>query len=129
MFIVQKEWITEQQMLSAPEKTWFVFGDNQRRVGFGGQAKVMRGKPNAIGVATCKLPGRPLSDSDPNDFQILGQDLSRVESRLFIGENVIFPGDGIGTGLSDMARACPKLFAFLNATVERWRNTYGSDEP
>jgi redox-sensitive bicupin YhaK (pirin superfamily) len=29
----------------------FVFGDNLRRTGFGGQAAEMRGEPNAVGIA------------------------------------------------------------------------------
>lgn len=125
--IIQKEWITAKQMAEQSD-VWFVFGDNQRRVGYGGQAKIMRGKPNALGVATCKMPGHPLSDKDRNDFQILAQDLARVESFLFVGEHVVFPGDGIGTGLASMPTDAPKLFAFLEATIERWKATYGIDE-
>lgn len=124
--ITQKEWITEQQMAEQPD-VWFIFGDNQRRVGLGGQARIMRGKPNAIGIATCRMPGEPLNDDEPSDFQILGQDLARAESRLFVGRVVIFPADGIGTGLANMPTAAPRLFAHLQATIQRWRETYGED--
>ena len=42
---------------------FYVFGDNLRREGLGGQAGEMRGEPNAIGVATKHAPGM-----DDDDF-------------------------------------------------------------
>jgi len=43
-----------RQMLRAEPGTLWVFGDNLQRKGLGGQAKEMRGEPNAIGIPTKK---------------------------------------------------------------------------
>lgn len=50
-------WITRDMLRKEPEAR-FVFGDNAYRKGFGGQAKEMRGEPNALGVATKWYPGK-----------------------------------------------------------------------
>jgi hypothetical protein len=36
--------------------TIFIFGDNLQEKGFGGQAREMRGEPNAIGIPTKNAP-------------------------------------------------------------------------
>jgi hypothetical protein len=41
-----------REMVRADPSTVFVFGDNMARNGLAGQAKEMRGEPNAIGVPT-----------------------------------------------------------------------------
>ena len=42
--------------LKANPSVLYLFGDNLQRVGLGGQAKEMRGEPNAVGIATKKAP-------------------------------------------------------------------------
>jgi hypothetical protein len=54
-------WITPKILADNPEKI-YLFGDNLERVGLGGQAAVMRYKPNTIGIATKKAPGSWESD-------------------------------------------------------------------
>ena len=34
----------------------YIFGDNEARTGLGGQAREMRGEPNAMGIATKRSP-------------------------------------------------------------------------
>jgi len=55
--VIYLPWI-ERSMLQADPEARFVFGDNAERWGLGGQAKEMRGEPNAIGVATLWSPGQ-----------------------------------------------------------------------
>lgn len=43
------KYIKRQDLKSNPN-TQYLFGDNLKRSGFGGQAKEMRGEPNAIGI-------------------------------------------------------------------------------
>jgi hypothetical protein len=43
--------------LRANPESLYLFGDNTKRVGIGGQAREMRGEPNAVGIATKNAPG------------------------------------------------------------------------
>lgn len=71
--IEYRKFITRQMLRDEPEKL-FVFGDNFGRVGFGGQAKEMRGEPNAVGVLTKRFPSMVhaafLTDDDYDNWQI-----------------------------------------------------------
>jgi hypothetical protein len=71
MPIVFRQWITP----------FYVFGDNGRRIGFGGQAKEMRGEPNAIGVATEWVP-----TNRPNAFFLI-----QVKRQLERRKTVVVP--------------------------------------
>ena len=51
-----RDWITRDMLRSEPRKI-FLFGDNLARWGLGGQAKEMRGEPNAHGITTKRFPG------------------------------------------------------------------------
>ncbi|SDK47143.1 hypothetical protein [Bradyrhizobium ottawaense] len=55
MPVVFQNWITRNDLLDNRDKM-YVFGDNVQRTGFAGQAKEMRGEPNAIGVVTKWAP-------------------------------------------------------------------------
>jgi hypothetical protein len=57
MTLIFQEWITRKDLRENPDKR-YVFGDNVERRGYGGQAKEMRGEPNAIGVVTKWAPRR-----------------------------------------------------------------------
>jgi hypothetical protein len=46
----------DKQLLRDYPSVYFVFGDNLKRYGAGGQA-VIRHEPNAIGIATKRAPG------------------------------------------------------------------------
>lgn len=103
-------------------KVLYLFGDNEQRSGFGGQAKEMRGEPNAIGVRTKRAPG--LSDSDlwieafdpasSTEFKnMIDEDLECAIKRVTNGGIVIIPSDGLGTGLSHLPNVAPKTFRHL----------------
>lgn len=96
----------------------YVFGDNVRRVGKGGQAGEMRGEPNAIGIATKWAPGGAPADyfNDAQMDEILAQyyvDIEPVLWALNHGGTIVFPLDGIGTGLSEVPRRAPKVWAMF----------------
>jgi len=55
--LLRWKWITREELQRHPELI-FVFGDNMLRKGFGGQAKEMRGEPNAVGVPVKWRPSR-----------------------------------------------------------------------
>src|ERR1700733_11175761 len=65
----------------------YLFGDNERRTGMGGQAAAMRGEPNAVGIRTKRAPGRDEADFwsdktfDANCAKI-EEDIARAKSHL-----------------------------------------------
>lgn len=96
----------------------FVFGDNTERTGMGGQAKEMRHEPNAFGVATLWRPGVPFHESQyATATKAIMKDVDQIALALegphFNG--MIFPADGIGTGLSGLAEFAPSVKDFLDA--------------
>lgn len=115
MPIRYQKWITRQD-LRANRHQFYVFGDNAMRVGFGGQAREMRGEPNAIGIATKWAPSPDnihFFKDDEACRSVVIDDLYRVESHLMRGDTVIVPEDGIGTGLAQLPRRAPKLDQFI----------------
>lgn len=104
--------------LQANPKVLYVFGDNVKRVGFGGQAQEMRGEPNAVGVATKWAPGYEEEDffSDdqfPDCAAIIRADWRPAYEHSNAGGVVIVPLDGIGTGLSQLPERAPRLYRSL----------------
>lgn len=113
--------------LRANPSVTFVFGDNQARVGFGGQAAEMRGEPNAVGIATLKAPGVFWSEGEASrQCQQIDADMAPLFAALRCGEIVVFPLDGVGTGLADLARRSPTTFAYMQeqiAALKTWGPT------
>lgn len=100
----------------------YVFGDNARRQGYGGQAGQMRDAPNAVGVATKWAPGtRPqdfFSDDDYEDcVKLIESDLKPIVNALEHGAIVIIPLDGLGTGLSQLPERAPRVYAYLSNRI------------
>jgi hypothetical protein len=121
MPVVFKERI-ERSDLRAHRDVLFVFGDNEARVGMGGQAAACRGEPNAVGVATKRAPS--MSESalwSDDDFTrcaaIIDRDLAKAIAHLKRGGTVVFPKAGIGTGLSRLPERAPKLMDHIRARV------------
>jgi len=55
MIIIKQHKIYRKDLKNNPD-VLYLFGDNLVQKGFGGQAKEMRGEPNAEGIPTKKLP-------------------------------------------------------------------------
>lgn len=97
----------------------YVFGDNVERKGLGGQAQNMRGERNAVGVAT-KYSGTRTGHfgEDPAEVvaqnKIIDHDMKPLFAKVKAGGIVVWPTDGIGTGLADLPRVAPSTFAYLN---------------
>ena len=53
--IIFQKMIYREDLIRNPD-TIYLFGDNDKRKGLGGQAKEMRGESNAIGIRTKKAP-------------------------------------------------------------------------
>ncbi len=98
----------------------YVFGDNVMRRGMGGQAGAMRGERNAVGVATKYQPSThpdAYFGDEPEQVEaqtrILDNDMKRLFEKLKAGGIVVWPTDGIGTGLSELPQRAPTTFAYL----------------
>ena len=110
-------------LLRANPSTLFVFGDNLRRRGLGGQAAQMRGEPNAVGLPTKRAPTtRPeayLSDADLAAIQAAAAaDIDRLRRHLASGGHVVWPAAGIGTGRADLPRRAPAIFDWYASILE-----------
>lgn len=115
---IQMQWYSETDCLSFPNKL-YIFGDNARRYGTGGQAQIRR-LTNSTGLATKFKPSMD-PESFFNDAQydlccnIIDQDVEKIKLRIQKGsfDTLVFPKDGLGTGLSQLNIRAPKVFDYL----------------
>lgn len=100
--------------LKANPDALYCFGDNCQRIGLGGQAREMRGEPNAVGIATLHAPGHYFSFKDYDlASQVIYVDLARVRNHLKADGLVVFPLDGVGTGLARLKQSAPDIWTYL----------------
>lgn len=116
MPLIYQKFITRQNLKDNPE-TLYVFGDNLERVGLGGQAKEMRGEPNAIGLPTKLLPSHNNNAYLTEEHLILiiitnTDDVDKLIHHLDHEKIVIWPTDGIGTGLAKLEEKAPNIFNY-----------------
>lgn len=109
--------MVDREDLRRNPKVLYVFGDNVQRVGLGGQARAMRGERNAVGVATKYSPQHCFGE-DPAEVEaqnkVIDKDMKPLFAKVKAGGVVIWPTDGIGTGLADLPVKSPSTFAYLN---------------
>lgn len=120
---------TREYIRENPDKL-FIFGDNYARRGLGGQAKEARGEPNAIGICTKKAP-----TYEPQDFLTdeeyvqnitnIFEDFQPVLATLQRGAIIVWPEDGIGTGIARLAENAPRTLQFINTIIEGLKEVYG----
>ena len=114
--------ITRGLVKETPNKV-FIFGDNDLREGFGGQAKEMRGENNTIGIVTKKKPNTTsdsyfTDDELENNKKKINADIKQILNQIKKGKTIVFPKNGIGTGMSELDKRAPKTFAFLQASIK-----------
>jgi hypothetical protein len=115
MPIIYMDWITREYVLEHPDMI-FVFGDNLKRVGMGGQAKAMRYTSNAIGIVTKRAPGWEEADffSDLTEEKIsVSNDLRKIEQELRFKKTVVCPSAGIGTDRAQLKKRAPDTFSII----------------
>lgn len=122
--------------LKANPTTLYLFGDNDIRKGLGGQAKEMRGEPNAIGVSTKKLPARGeeayKSDADlQENKKIITDDINKAIAEWNTGKynKLIIPQ--MGVGLAELPTRAPETYKFLQQELKRLEDqvTQSSTQP
>ena len=120
--VTTMNWIGVEQLRSSP-KTLFVFGDNMAGWGKGGQA-IIRDEPNAVGIPTKRKPATT-SDSYFCDEDFANEKVKakideaflRLKNHLESGGDVIFPADGVGTGLAQLPQRAPIIFEYICSKV------------
>jgi len=114
MTIIQEEYFSVKQCNSNPMNL-YIFGDNSLHYGKKGQA-VIRDCDNSIGIPTKRKPN--MSDDafmrdEKKDYESVAKAIKELEERSTKYSNLVFPKNGIGTGLAMMDKTSPKLFKKL----------------
>ena len=109
---------------------YYCFGDNDQRVGKGGQAFHCRGEPNAIGIRTKKTPGEDESayytdDEFDENCQKIADDFCIVLNHLVARKTVVFPTEGFGTGFAELEERAPRTLEYIQCTVETFIRDHG----
>ncbi len=135
MIVIQQKMIYRQDLQANPN-VLYIFGDNLERTGFGGQAKEMRGEPNAFGIATKRRPshGSPADyfhDEEEDAWIKIYKEFEELKIQLIIfkadgGKKfkyraIVIPSDGIGTGLAKLPEYAPKLLHYINTKLEEFK--------
>lgn len=123
--IVQNEYYSAKQTTNNPN-TLYVFGDNCQRFGKGGQAKI-RSCPNTFGIRTKRYPGTNMEDYfyDCDEHkQIIITDCKNLRELYIMNvyDNIVFPKDGLGTGLSQLPQKAPETFKLLCSLLKEYFN-------
>ena len=118
--VKQKEWYSVEQCES-DVKTLFVFGDNLAGFGDGGQAQV-RPCVNSIGIPTKRLPAMTEDSffSDQVDELVaVTEAIAKVKQEYMTGgyTKLVFPADGLGTGLARMDTKSPEVYNKMNYMI------------
>lgn len=109
------------ELLQSYPNYLFVFGDNNHRIGKGGQA-IIRDEPNAIGLTTKRSPSHNMDaymTGTLADYNAVNADIDRIESYLLEGKHVIFPASGVGTGLAALHVHAPNLLIHINNRISK----------
>ncbi len=122
---VQEEWYSIE-MCGANVRTLYIFGDNTQEEGCGGQA-VIRYEPNSFGIPTKRAPSmeeESFFNDSPIQFLKVEMAITNLFRCILSGkyDRVVFPADGLGTGLSEMPKRSPILYDYLN---ERLQSCFG----
>jgi hypothetical protein len=111
--VTKATWITEELIKASPNKV-FLFGDNLVKRGRGGQAVVMRGLPNCVGVPTKKYPSmNPGSFFTDSEYQQNCWAIDEAFGKIPDDVEVVVPEAGLGTGLAQLPQRAPRTYAYL----------------
>jgi hypothetical protein len=96
----------------------FVFGDNMAGTGLRGQAAACRGEPNAVGLPTKWKPGTKPAHYFTNGSltavrPVLNDAFRRLAQHLDSGGDVVWPADGVGTGLAELNERARSIAAYI----------------
>ncbi len=116
--VILMDFITRRTVIA--QRNWcFLYGDNLGRRGFGGQAREMRGEPNAFGIPTKRSPTMAenafLTDSD---FETVRPLIDEAFQRAAQYDVVVIPRADIGTGLAQLPQRAPRIADYIEGKIE-----------
>lgn len=111
----------DRNVVSNNKDKVYVFGDNNARVGKGGQA-VIRDLVNTHGIRTKKGPNNRLvsfySDGEyESNISKIDEDILSLKEKALQGKTIVFSSGGYGTGLSKLPKYAPKTLEYLNQSL------------
>jgi len=128
-------WYTRELCQDHRDK-FFVFGDNTKRFGMGGQA-IIRNQPNAIGIATKILPAMSkesfFSDSIPSHMLTVLDDIAAVWQLLDEDKTIVIPVNvggkpTLGLERAELPQRAPLIYDAICRHVAEMDAVYGSGE-
>lgn len=127
MKVYRTDKIIKREHLRAHPDILYLFGDNDIRVGLGGQAKEMRGQPNAIGISTKKAPcmGENSFKTDSEyatNILIMKEDFDKVYKEVETGKYKTLVIPQIGIGLAKLDVKAPLTYKFLQECLQQLHN-------
>ena len=116
--IVTRQKLVKRRDLKANPDVQYLFGDNLAEKGKGGQAKEMRGEPNAIGIPTKKRPSMG-KDAFFTDKELAANKkaIDKAFAKIDRSKPVVIPSAGLGTGLAGLKSKAPKTFEYLESKI------------
>jgi len=101
----------------------FVFGDNTRGEGYGGQARDARGEPNAVGLPTKWAPTNHASsffyDAQFDKIKpIIDNVFKNLTTIKLRGTRIVF-FPNIGEGLAKLPYTAPKTLEYIKTKIKR----------
>lgn len=122
---MQKRYTREEIMAS---DDLYIFGDNLVEIGYGGQAGEARGCPNTLGIPTMISASEPATLENMSKLKLpISLIFLFISLELRKGRTVIWPADGVGTGIANLAENCPELLDFINIQRDLIFETYGGE--
>ena len=124
---------TREQVAKQTDKV-FLFGDNIEDAITGyvptSTQAVIRGLPNAIGIAT-KRDRKTVSNPNDTDSYFHNTDYAEfkdivdkaIQKAKDSGKIIVIPADGIGTGKAMLKEKAPKLFEYLQQQLIKLKNS------
>jgi hypothetical protein len=121
---IERVRLISRQYVRANRDKLFLFGDNLEGRGFGGQARAMRGEPNAIGIPTKKSPsyedGAFFTDEEfEQNKAAIDLAFAEIDQKATSDDIqvIVIPSNGLGTGRAQLKRRAPRTFAYLQSRL------------
>jgi predicted NAD-dependent protein-ADP-ribosyltransferase YbiA (DUF1768 family) len=110
---VESKYYSTDLLKTNPDKI-YVFGDNVTQTGKGGQA-IIRDEENAFGIPTKSSPNtyEKAYFNDKMYEANITQINRAIEKIKADGRPIVFPKDGLGTGLAKMQEKAPETYAYF----------------